>query len=310
MQARPFRTTARRTKRSFVLVSDWLRYSRVDVRLRGRRARSRLVVVVHVFYGELWADIASRLECLPKDTDVIVTIPDGAPVDPATLTAITNRATVVVRVPNRGRDVLPFSRITPSLWRMGYTRVLKLHTKRSLHTTEGHAWFQELLDGILPPSGVEHIIESLDDGTAVVGPGRHFRPLALVLAQQAGPLRRCLDRILGPTATDLLLAAPAGYGFFAGTMFWARLEAISDVQGLPVSWFAEERGQVNGTMAHAVERLYATLPQLRGQRVLVTSEAGLAEPSRADSLPTWATAADLAPVPGRPSRRRARSDQR
>jgi len=58
---------------------------------------------------------------------------------------------------------------------------------------------------------------------------------------------------------------PDGLEFFAGTMFWfwpAALENLPEIVR-PESW-EKERGQLDGTLAHAVERILVDVARANG----------------------------------------------
>ena len=58
--------------------------------------------------------------------------------------------------------------------------------------------------------------------------------------------------------------------FPAGTMFWARKSAIEKIfeLGLTAEEFMDEAGQIDGTTAHALERLLGIVPKKSGYGVV------------------------------------------
>ena len=236
-----------------------------------------MVAVIHVFYPALWPEIAEGLRRLPMPVDVVVTVAAPRGDDVRRMIRADYPHAIVLPVPNRGRDVLPFVRVVPSLRARGWTTVLKLHTKRSVHIDDGSAWFTRLLDELTGPSGaVNQAVASLEGGASeLVGPGSFWYPLDVAWSETAG----ALAVVAGKVGLDLEELADRRWelGFFAGTMFWARLEALDRVQSLGTNLFAVERGQRDGTAAHALERVFALLPQMRGRPVSALSEGRLVD---------------------------------
>jgi lipopolysaccharide biosynthesis protein len=102
-----------------------------------------------------------------------------------------------------------------------------------------------------------------------------------------GDLTRVLRRVRPGEASRL--ARPSELGFFAGTMFWARLPAIRDCLDVPTRWFQLESGQIDGTMAHALERLFCVVPELDGRAVFASDADRLVELDYTDyAWPSWA----------------------
>ena len=61
--------------------------------------------------------------------------------------------------------------------------------------------------------------------------------------------------------------------FPAGTMFWAKTKCIDNIFeiGLTKDDFPKEDGQVDGTIAHAIERLLGMLPEEKGCKTIIVS---------------------------------------
>jgi hypothetical protein len=87
---------------------------------------------------------------------------------------------------------------------------------------------------------------------------------------------------------DLDLTPDSPLDFPAGSMFWARSAALAPLldAGLTLADFPAEAGQTDGTIAHAVERLYFYSCEKAGLRWV---HAG---PDRAIAVPEWALRID------------------
>jgi lipopolysaccharide biosynthesis protein len=245
-----------------------------------RSPDTKLAVVVHAFYQEEWAYIQEGLKNLNKiDYDLFVTINEK---DKSLLESIkkAHPNSHVIVVPNRGRDILPFIFLAGRLRDVGYEYILKLHTKKSYHRTDGNVWFEELVDNLLPPpSIIGQILEELQRGTAMIGPAEHYVALAQYIGSNETSLLELVSEMHSKRAAAKLKSTSyQGVGYFAGSMFWARLSTLGpllDVCLLPED-FDAEWGQIDGTLAHAVERIFGILPQLEASKILlISSKSGL-----------------------------------
>lgn len=72
-------------------------------------------------------------------------------------------------------------------------------------------------------------------------------------------------------------ALPAEIDFPAGSMFWARSQALLPLFDLGLGWddYPEEPVPHDGTILHALERLVPVVVESRGFRVAVTHIPGI-----------------------------------
>ena len=219
---------------------------------------AKLAVVVHLFYPDMWPIFAEKLAHIDVPFDVYVTVMkrdsdiEIAPVGP------NHRNTNVIVVANRGRDVLPFLVVATRLRELrNYDYVLKLHSKKTEHRSDGSQWLAELLDDLLP-ADVTKIMQTLDDPmTGCVGPGRHLVSLQRHLGSDEADMRALMARMCGNDVVEKVFGSLAKYPYFGGTMFWARMDYLDPLldQFLTPGDFPPEEGQIDGTMAHAIERI-------------------------------------------------------
>ena len=244
--------------------------------------RNPIAVIAHLFYPGLVPEIEQHLRNLGSTYDLYVSIAEGSEIDEQALRSW-KRDVYVYRCPNRGRDVASFVQIFRAIAPLGYELICKVHTKRSPHRADGDAWRSALLGGVLGSrrlvSGIRARFADSPGVGIVVGPGA-----ARSSTHFMGPnlrLFRHLSDLAGLTNAD------DGFRFPAGSIFWFRPAALLPVASLPLSTddFEEERGQTNGTLAHAFERFIGFLCQAQGFSV---EETGSDRPS-----PTSPVAAPL-----------------
>ena len=234
-------------------------------------ARPGLGVVLHVFYPELLGDLVGRLEALEMPPALIVsTVSDVKPVLERMLAGSTLRHEIVA-VENRGRDIWPFVQMLTRCDELGYELVLKLHTKRSRHRGDGDRWRSELLDTLLGPAVVARVRAAFtaDPALGLVGPSAHHLSLTSYIGANLDNVI-ALGRRIGVESIDEDAA------FFAGSMFYVRLAALAPLRAIRLeqSDFEPELGQVDGTLAHAIERCFPLAVESAGFTVRAIDRLG------------------------------------
>ncbi len=217
--------------------------------------QARPCAVVHVWYPDLLEEIVSALRATGLPFRTILTVPsEREKAVRAEVDRLGLEAELVVS-PNRGRDILPFLRLAGRLLDEGEDVVLKLHTKRSTHRQDGAAWRSELLERLAAPDRAAAIARAFaqDPMLGLVAPEGHIQPLSFYWGANAETVKYICALIGIPqpeTEADT---------FVAGSMFWCRLSALTPLLDAPwsIADFEPEAGQVDGTMAHAVERVVA-----------------------------------------------------
>lgn len=214
----------------------------------------RPCVVVHAWDADAFAEILDALSAsgLPHRL-VITTAPEKRSRMQAMLTERRMPAEMF-EFENRGRDILPFFRVAYVLREQGEQIVLKLHTKSSLHRDNGAQWRQELLQALLPPGQTVTIFKSLleQPEIGIVAPDGHLLSVSEFIGGNADRLDYLIRR-------SGLPALGSDARFVSGSMFWLRLDAIRPLLDAHLDeWeFESETGQIDGTMAHAIERVLA-----------------------------------------------------
>jgi len=218
---------------------------------------TRVAAVVHLFYEELAGEFRTYLLNVPGQLDVYIST--GSEFSRQVIEQVfadwPNGRVEVRLAPNRGRDIAPKLIAFKDVYER-YELILHLHSKKSQHAGVLAPWRLFLLETLLgsPPavSGFLHMFEQQPS-------------LGIVAAQHFEPMRHWVNWG-GNFRTASQLTASMGFAidphapldFPSGSMFWARSAALKPLLdlGLEFESFDPERGQVDATVAHAIERLY------------------------------------------------------
>lgn len=237
----------------------------------GREGRARFAVVMHIYYPDLWEEFAERLSGLDLEYDLFVTLTYRGEASEAlseTIKAQFPDAHVSL-LPNRGRDILPFLSLVNAGLLDGYEAVCKIHTKKSPHRADGDTWRQHLIGGILPEQSLKLCLDSfLADTEAAfwVADGQFYQD-----RKWWGTNFETTRQLLRKVEIEI---TPDALSFPAGSIYWLKPLMVGMLKALALdeSRFDEEKGQVDGTVAHALERAMGFLAQAAGQTVRQTTE--------------------------------------
>lgn len=244
----------------------------------------KTAIAVHAYYPDIFKEILRRVERLPPGYRLFVTtVPEHQREISQSLDQC-GRLCRLWTFENLGRDVLPFLKIFPHIQADGFEAVIKVHTKRSPHRKDGNRWLEDVLSSLLDPHCVERAAKVMaeDPSLGLVGPEGHYLPLSSYYsANEMAILRIAAELGVVPEAFSNL-------GFFAGTMFTARLSALEPLVslGFTDADFEIEAGQKDGTLAHALERWLSMAPAVSNYRV--SSSGNLYEPASFNGRYTYA----------------------
>jgi lipopolysaccharide biosynthesis protein len=225
-----------------------------------------------VYYDDLWPEISRRLH----DWDIefrlyVTTVHDRSDGLAAAVSADWPDA-LVTPVPNRGRDMAPFLQQARIAIDRGADLLCKVHTKKSPHRSDGERWRRELYRQVLGDRTSVRAVLHAFAGNPDIG--------IVAPAGYAISSRHCwqdnADRVLELAARIGCPGIPAPFVFAAGSMFWMRSEALQPILrlGLTPDDFEEETRQLDGTLAHALERLFPIAAQVAGYRLADTRILG------------------------------------
>ena len=211
-------------------------------------------IVIHSFYLDIFEQLLPGIEKSSKlGVKLYITCPPENEEGLVSLLEVRNIPYVIFPCENRGRDILPFLSVLPTIISLGHPYIVKIHTKKTLHRSDGERWLKELTAELIGVTALTHIKKRFieDSLLGIIGPSGNVVPTQMYLGSNLYHIRRLLDK-LAIGYDDFLNTV-----FVAGSMFAARTKALSplaDLRLMPAD-FEEEAGQVDGTIAHALERI-------------------------------------------------------
>ncbi|MGH9960520.1 MAG: rhamnan synthesis F family protein, partial [Pyrinomonadaceae bacterium] len=216
----------------------------------------RVAVIAHVFYPTILDEMLGYLRNIPSPADIFIST-DTDEKKRAIAAALANysNGSVELRVfENRGRDIAPMIVGFRDVFTR-YEIFLHIHSKCSPHDPELERWRTYLFEQLL---GSEEIVESIfhmlvHSDIAIVFP-QHFPPIRrLINFGRDYDMMKTLLRRAG-----ILFSAGIVLEFPSGSMFWGKAAALRKLLDLKLGFvdFQDEERQVDGTLAHALERSF------------------------------------------------------
>jgi 2-polyprenyl-3-methyl-5-hydroxy-6-metoxy-1,4-benzoquinol methylase/glycosyltransferase involved in cell wall biosynthesis len=240
-----------------------------------------VAVHVHIYYSDMAKDIRLYLENIPVKFHLYVTTDTVEKLEliKKIFSELTNlKSLEVVRTDNRGRDLFPML-VGVGNKLVQHELVLHIHTKRSPHNIwELAGWRRYLFESLLGNSRrIAAIFEQFmqDKEIGILFPSYHHSIKRFVYLH--GRVNdKDMEKLLLRAGKKKKLIDGIDRTFYpAGDMFWFRGKAIKPFIDMALSAqdFEPESGQVNNTLAHAIERMFPYFASEMG----LTSKAFLPE---------------------------------
>jgi lipopolysaccharide biosynthesis protein/SAM-dependent methyltransferase len=236
------------------VMSHYTRDAETFLDPRPASRRSDAALIIHLHFTDLWSELSEAVRSLAQSVDIY-----------ATATSLEAAKAIVADFPdasielvdNRGRDIRPFLHVFRKIRALDYTAIAKVHGKKSSYRADGDALRSSAYRAILTPAALDRVMSDPSVGL--------LAPASLLVAHSdknmtySGALTRSIADSIG-------VSFKRGR-FPAGSMFWFRPQALDPLLAVPANEFDIERGLVDGTRAHAIERLFGTVCESRGYRI-------------------------------------------
>lgn len=236
-----------------------------------------IAVHLHLFYTELLDEFLNYFQNIPCPFDLYISCMKGADkeeIQRKAKASLEQLNRIEIRFcKNRGRDIAPFY-VTFGRELMHYPYLLHVHSKKSRHIEKGGAdWRIFSLQNLL--GSREHVEEILrrfaeEPDVGLVYPDWHPDiPMIGYTWMANGAQGRKLLMQMGIPCEDGIFFYPTG------SFFWARTDAILPLfqKNFSLRDFPREKGQIDGTLAHVLERAISFVVKSRGYHSYIVDAA-------------------------------------
>ncbi len=233
----------------------------------------KVAVVFHLFHVDLIDEFIDYFGHIPVKYDLFIstTSQNQEVIQALFEKKLPDVKTTIMVFENKGKDIGSFIAILKTHL-MKYDLVCKVHTKKSEHNHHLQDWRKYLLDHLLGNSLiVKRIISAFiqNKKLGIVWPVAHPYLVHLGLENVWGPSLSSQKNysIAKSFFPELQLDENNGSLMFPnGSMFWFRPETLGLLvqKEIDFTHFEEENQQIDGTLAHAIERLFGIIAQKAG----------------------------------------------
>jgi len=239
---------------------------------------AKVAIIIHAYYLDVFKAIIKSLGDVDVRHKIFITTMASNAARVNSVMECTKFEYEIFVYENRGRDVLPFLSVLNNIDLDPYPFILKLHTKKSPHREayreDGDKWCRDMCSCLGRPEQLDWILRQMCAAANIglVGPQDHVISMGMYYGENRKNVNWLASR-LGIENID-----PNHDRFIAGTMFVARSDALKPILalGLRPDEFEPELSQLDGTMAHAVERALAYSAMSAGFEIASVARDGAA----------------------------------
>lgn len=229
----------------------------------------RMAVVLHGYYTDIARDMLACLTPALRDCPIFVTTDTPQKADDlrSILTRQAWPRVEIRQIENIGRDIYPKLMWLGAL-RDQFDMILFLHTKKSPHSPSLRDWGKDAVARLAgSPDAIAQVTQAFaaDAELGIIYPD----PPKILYPAMSWLRNLRLAEFLGAKIGLGALPPSESLDFPAGSMFWAKTDAIAAILDLALTpaCFAAEAGQEDGTLAHVIERMIGAVAQAQGYRL-------------------------------------------
>jgi len=228
-----------------------------------------IAVQAHIYYEEIIYDIINKTNNIPVKFNLFISTSSNIIKNNIENYVQINSNAFKIEIklfPNKGRDILPLLLQMKNKIKK-YKYICHIHTKKSFNIDFGDKWRNYLFDNLL---GSKEIISEIltefenNDNLGFIFPETYYESLIkfgkVILDSNLKYMNYILKRI-----NYNFRISPNYYEYPVGNMFWGKILAVYQIFEINIEKkFPREKGQLDCTLMHAIERIWVFIVQLNG----------------------------------------------
>ena len=231
--------------------------------------KTKIAIQAHIYYEHLISDIIEKTNNIPVNFDLYISTDTAIKKDYINKYILdkskANNYEINI-INNKGRDVLPLL-IQLKKHIKKYKYICHIHTKKSFHIDFGEEWRNYLYNNLLGNKNIvlEILTEfEINDKLGMIFPEIYYKVYIAYGKNILGANLKDMESILSRIRPYLKLSIN-NLDFPMGNMFWANVKSIYQIFNLNlIEEIPDENGQIDGTLMHAIERIWIYLVKFNG----------------------------------------------
>lgn len=232
-------------------------------------AKPKIAVQIHLYWIDLIDEILAYLDNIPFEFDCFISTDTDSKAGIIADEFKSKCRAINIKVEvfeNRGRDVAPFL-MQMRKYIDDYEYICHVHSKKTDTGEHGDIWREYLYTQLLgSPDSIKGIIAEFEKSESLGIAFPETFPTLIPHINWSGCKGLC-ENLLGRMDTKCEIPSlPEKPIFSAGSMFWARTQAVKPLFLVELSSedFPKEGGQIRKSLAHAIERIWVYLAKAQG----------------------------------------------
>ncbi len=232
----------------------------------------KIAVVFHAYYLEMVPEILDYISNIPVDFGLFISTPKSNKKELEKILLGKGIKQFELAVTEIGYDIFPFVQLLKKLKIRDYSLICKVHTKKG-DKPLGDYWYKILFNSILGSrQSVVNILHtfSVDNHIGMIGSADVYKSAQRLMYGNEDFIEQIID------ASNIGIDPKQEWGFFAGSVFWARLSVFetlidnSEIDEVLLNDFHNQKTGCASSSFHAMERFFGVLPQISRMKIALS----------------------------------------